>query len=147
MVEHIVHIAQSERFEEHIAYLPDYKMETAEVLVQGSDVWLNTPVEGLEACGTSGMKAGLNGVLQCSTNDGWVWEVDWKDVGWLLDDQNISESIYKTLQNEIVPLFAKRDDRGMPIQWLNRMIKTAQIIRNQFSSKRMLEEYQEKLYK
>lgn len=147
MVEHIVQISQSPRFSKYIAYIPDYNLEIAEFLVQGSDVWLNTPEEGFEACGTSGMKAGLNGVLQCSTNDGWVREVDWNGAGWILDNDHISESLYQTIQEKIIPLYCNRNHEAIPREWLNHMIKTSSIIRTQYSAQRMLKEYQEKLYR
>lgn len=146
MVERVVRITKRPEFSQHIHYIPNYNLEVAEYLVQGSDVWLNTPTEGFEACGTSGMKAALNGVLQCSTNDGWVREVSWDNIGWILDDKHISESLYTTIGNQIIPLFSERDSRGVPTKWVERMINTAQIIRTQYSSQRMLNEYYAKLY-
>lgn len=134
------------QFQAHITFVPNYNLEVAEYLVQGSDVWLNTPMEGYEACGTSGMKAALNGVLQCSTNDGWVREVGWKDIGWILDNQKISESLYSMIEHEIIPTYLQRDVQNLPQQWIERMITSSQIIRDHFSTSRMLEEYAAQLY-
>ncbi|MEO8580970.1 MAG: alpha-glucan family phosphorylase [Patescibacteria group bacterium] len=146
MIKHVYSITQNPIFSESIAYIPNYNLEVAEYLVQGSDVWLNTPIEGFEACGTSGMKAGVNGVLQCSTNDGWVREVSWENMGWILDNDHISESLYATIEKEIIPLFLDRDQNAIPQQWLQRMIDTAQTIREKYSATRMLQDYKEKLY-
>lgn len=146
MVKHVYTISQSPEFKDSIAYIPNYNVSVAEYLVQGSDVWLNTPIEGFEACGTSGMKAALNGVLQCTTNDGWVREVDWKEMGWVLDNDHISESLYNTIEHEIIPLFLERNGQAIPERWLEKMVKTAQIIRKQYSATRMLKDYKELLY-
>lgn len=146
MVKHVYALSHSPEFTNNIAYIPNYNASVAQYLVQGSDVWLNTPVEGFEACGTSGMKAGLNGVLQCSTNDGWVREVNWQDKGWTLDNDHISESAYNTIEHEIIPLFLDRNQNAIPERWLERMIKTSQIIKERYSSTRMLKDYKEQLY-
>lgn len=147
MIQHVVELSSSERFSNALTYLPNYNLDLASYLVRGSDVWLNTPVEGYEACGTSGMKAALNGVLQCSTNDGWVREVNWSYVGWILDSSHISESLYNTIEDEIIPLYTQRDSRGVPREWVSRMIKSSQIIRDQYSTKRMLRDYDLQLYR
>lgn len=146
MVEHVVQISHQPRFAPYITYIPDYNLEVAEHLTQGSDVWLNTPVEGFEACGTSGMKAGLNGVLQCTTNDGWVREVSWHDIGWKLNNEQISESLYDMLENHIIPLFMQRDSNALPKQWIERMLETSRIMRTQYSATRMLKQYHEMMY-
>lgn len=145
-ISNVVRLAQSDRFRDVLTFLPNYNLETAEHLVSGSDVWLNTPMEGYEACGTSGMKAAVNGVLQCTTNDGWVREVSWKDIGWILDNDKISESVYNLIEHEIVPTFKQRDEQNLPIQWIERMVTSAQIIRRNYSSKRMVDEYKTQLY-
>lgn len=143
----VAHLAKKEECANHITFLPDYNLETAGYLTKGSDVWLNTPKEGYEACGTSGMKSGLNGVLQCTTNDGWVREVSWNDIGWILDNNHISESLYETIEQKIIPLYNQRNQDYLPIQWIERMISTSLLVRNGYSSKRMLNEYYQKLYK
>ncbi len=70
--------------------------------------WLNTPKRGYEACGTSGMKAGLNGALMCSISDGWMDEVSWKETGWILPEEKTSEALYDFLEREVVPVFYRR---------------------------------------
>ena len=143
----VAKIARSDRFKNNVTFIPDYNLETAGFLTKGSDVWLNTPKEGYEACGTSGMKAGLNGVLQCTTNDGWVREVSWKDIGWILDDNRISESLYEVIENEIIPLYYQRNQDYLPIQWIERMISSSLIIRKNYGTKRMMDDYYQRLYK
>ncbi len=146
LMSQVVELSKTNRFKNNLTFIPNYSLEVAQYLVRGSDVWLNTPIEGYEACGTSGMKAALNGVLQCSTNDGWVREVDWTNVGWLLDSQHISESLYQTLEREIIPLFAQTKTTNFQ-PWVKRMIKSSQIIANHYSTERMLSEYYSRLYR
>lgn len=127
-------------------FLPEYDMDTAKLMVSGSDVWLNTPVVGFEACGTSGMKAALNGVLPLSTRDGWIDEIELLDKGWGLDNDHIGQSIIGTLKNDILPLYYNRDAKGVPQTWLRNMKNCRELIKNDFSTTRMLREYIEKLY-
>ncbi|NQV88460.1 MAG: alpha-glucan family phosphorylase [Parcubacteria group bacterium] len=126
-----------------LVLLPEYSLELAQVLVAGTDVWLNTPMVGLEACGTSGMKAALNGSLPLSTNDGWIYEVDLKEKGWLLDNEKISDDLLLKLEKEIVPLYYNDPTKKI---WKKYMKNSRELIQNDFSAKRMLEEYIEKLY-
>jgi alpha-glucan phosphorylase-like protein len=126
-------------------YIPNYNIDIAKQLVQGSDVWLNTPEKDKEASGTSGMKAISNGVLQMSVNDGWVPEVDWQAKGWILDHTNLSESIYQTLEHQAVPLYFDRNSTGLPETWL-KMMRASIEESNTFSAARMLQEYQDLLY-
>lgn len=145
LMSQVVKLSRSDEFKDHLTFIPNYNLEVARYLVRGSDVWLNTPIEGYEACGTSGMKAALNGVLQCSTNDGWVREVDWSNAGWILDSKHISESLYETIENEIIPLFANRQ-ADYPEQWVQRMIESSKIITSGYSTQRMLNDYYAQLY-
>ena len=145
LMSQIVNLSKSDRFKDNLTFVPNYNLEVARYLVRGSDVWLNTPIEGYEACGTSGMKAALNGVLQCSTNDGWVREVDWDQIGWILDSEHISESLYETIEKQIIPLFAKRET-DYPEEWVKRMIKSSKITKNGYSAERMLNDYYTQLY-
>jgi glucan phosphorylase len=126
-------------------YIPNYDIDVAKMLVKGCDVWLNTPVLGQEASGTSGMKAIANGVLQCTVEDGWAAEVDWHDLGWTLDSTQISNTIYFRLAEDIIPEFYRRNQNGIPEKWLERMKRTI-LLSDQFSARRMLAEYQSKLY-
>lgn len=129
-----------------VVYLPNYNMESAKLLVSGSDAWLNTPIVGLEACGTSGMKAAINGVLPFSTNDGWVAEADLHNVGWLLEDENLSEDILSVLKEKIIPLYYARDDKGIPRQWVKMMQNARDMGINQFSTTTMFRKYIEEFY-
>jgi len=126
-------------------FIPNYNIEIAQQLVKGSDVWLNTPQIGMEASGTSGMKAISNGVLQCTIPDGWAAEVEWQDLGWTLDSDNVAESFYSTLETKILPLYNQRDGNDVPMEWVQRMQRSIALSK-QFSAKRMLQEYLEKLY-
>ncbi|OMP76177.1 alpha-glucan family phosphorylase [[Flexibacter] sp. ATCC 35208] len=125
----------------HIIFLEDYDMDIARMLVQGVDLWLNFPVRGKEASGTSGMKALINGVLNFSTRDGWWAEQYAGDCGWALkedatnqeiQDSLDAEEIYNMLQHEIIPLYYKRNENGIPVNWVamikNSMTRSGQAI-------------------
>lgn len=129
-----------------IVFLPEYNLENARLLVAGCDVWLNTPIVGFEACGTSGMKAALNGNLPCTTRDGWVYEADISKCGWILDSQNISRSIYSTIENEIAPIYYKKNTEGVSNEWVEKMKQARMLVKNQFSAQRMLKNYIEQMY-
>lgn len=128
------------------AFLPDYDLETARLMTSGCDVWVNTPIVGFEACGTSGMKAALNGGLPLSTRDGWMAEIEFLDKGWALDDDHVNQSIIQNLKDNIIPLYYDRDANGIPQKWLVNMKNCRELIKNDFSATRMLREYIEKLY-
>jgi len=128
------------------AYLPGYDLASAGELVSGCDVWLNTPVVGFEACGTSGMKAALNGVLPFSTKDGWVAEAELFKVGWLLDDARVGTDALDLIEKEIAPAYYARTAEGVPEAWEEYMRNSRDMIVNQFSATRMLREYIEMLY-
>lgn len=123
-------------------YIPDYNVNVAKKMVSGCDVWLNTPVVGYEACGTSGMKAALNGTLPCSTRDGWVEEIDLYKIGWVLDDDNLPNNILDVLEYDIVPMFYQNKS-----VWYEHMQNARNLIKTKFSTSRMLGEYQERFYK
>lgn len=124
-----------------IAFYPRYDLSIAQMLTCGADIWLNTPKVGKEACGTSGMKAGINGALMVSTPDGWIAENDWNSIGWILPTENTAESLYHTLEKEIVPLYYDN-----PQQWEVQMQKTIKIIEEKYTTARMLKDYWEMLY-
>lgn len=125
-------------------FIPNYNVEVAQKLTRGSDVWLNTPEIGREACGTSGMKALSNGVLQCTVADGWAAEVDWKNIGWTLDSNDISNSIYTTLETAIVPMFYEREN-AFPQRWVA-MMQASIALANRYSAQQMLANYRHELY-
>lgn len=128
------------------AYLPDYGMDEAMQLVSGCDVWLNTPVVGFEACGTSGMKAALNGVLPFTTRDGWVDEIDLLGIGWPIDDARVSVDALDVLEKQVMPLYYDRNPSGIPEAWETNMRNARKLIRDRFSATRMLRTYVETLY-
>jgi glycogen phosphorylase len=129
----------------HVLFIPNYNIELAQHLVAGSDVWLNTPEIGKEACGTSGMKAISNGVLNATVLDGWAAEVDWTDTGWSLDSNHIHESLYTTLEQHIQPLYFQKNTNGVSEQWVQMMRHSIELSQK-FSAERMLSEYAEQLY-
>ncbi|MDW8236014.1 MAG: alpha-glucan family phosphorylase [Bacteroidia bacterium] len=140
-----------------VLFVPDYDMQLARYLVQGVDVWLNMPIHGQEASGTSGMKAGLNGVLHISIPDGWWAEVNWEEAGgWkvstcLTDDPSVRDAweaaqLAYILREEVLPLYQTRDARGLPMGWINRMEKAQQYTLSRFSMGRVIEEYYQHFY-
>ena len=140
-----------------VIFLPDYDMSLAGQLVQGVDLWVNTPRRPWEACGTSGMKVLVNGGLNLSELDGWWAEAYRADVGWAvgdgqehgeephLDDRE-AEYLYRLLEEDIVPAFYERDSRGIPRSWVARMRASMAELTPQFSANRMTREYLDKLY-
>jgi starch phosphorylase len=141
-----------------LVFLEDYDMNLARYLVQGVDVWLNTPRRPNEASGTSGEKAALNGVLNFSVLDGWWREGYNGRNGWAigddadlpdpdLQDQYDAESLYTTLENEIIPLYYnERSADNLPGEWIARMKESIRTLAPQFSMRRMVKEYTERLY-
>ena len=140
-----------------IAFLEDYDLHVAHFLVQGCDVWLNTPRKPFEASGTSGMKASINGVLHLSTDDGWWSEAYGGTNGWLIDggaatddpakvDAADAEALYQLLEDEIVPAFYKRDQNNVPHRWLEMVKEAIRTIMPRFSARRMVKEYAALMY-
>jgi starch phosphorylase len=140
-----------------IVFLEDYDMNLARYLVQGVDVWLNTPRRPMEASGTSGMKAAINGVLNLSVLDGWWREAYDGRNGWAIgEDRQLesneaqdaadAESLYATLENEIIPLYYRRDPKEVSHEWIARMKASMKAVIPRFSTRRMLKEYVERLY-
>ena len=135
----------------HVVFLEDYDIDLAQELVQGVDIWINTPRRPWEASGTSGMKILVNGGLNVSELDGWWAEAYSPEVGWALGDglEHIepgwddaeAEQLYQLLEHDIVPLFYRRDAQGIPREWVARMRASMSRLAPQFSSNRMLQEY------
>ncbi|MES1248129.1 MAG: alpha-glucan family phosphorylase [Actinomycetota bacterium] len=141
----------------HVAFLEDYEMMLARRLVQGADVWLNTPRRPMEASGTSGMKAALNGVLNCSILDGWWAEAYTPACGFAIGDETSSddqaeqdaadaEHLYRVLEELVVPLYYDRNADGIPERWVAMMRESIAELGTQFSTNRMVAEYVETLY-
>lgn len=146
-IKHIVNAIHEHGLDDEFIFVPNYNMKLADVLVSGSDVWLNTPVRGQEACGTSGMKAAANGVLQCSVSDGWVDEIDLTNVGWELPNEDTAAYIYALLEGEIVDTYYAQDDHQVPNAWVDRMKATLAMVWQNYSSRRMVHEYIDILYR
>lgn len=142
------------RFEGRIAFIEDYDMHLAHSLVQGVDLWLNVPRPPLEACGTSGMKAALNGVPQLSTLDGWWAEGYDGPNGWAIPpapagqdgDAADAEQLYRLLENEVVPLFYDRDAQGVPRGWVEKMTHALRTAGARFTAQRMVRDYVTEYY-
>ena len=152
-IQQVVRFSREPGFDQRIAFIEDYDINVARYLVQGVDVWLNNPRRPLEASGTSGEKASLNGVPNFSVLDGWWREGFVRGVnGWSIgadqtwddadaQDANDAESFYTTLENEIAPLFYNRDANGIPRGWVTLMKNTIKTLAWKYSTRRMVKEY------
>jgi starch phosphorylase len=140
-----------------VAFIEDYDMHVAHFLVQGCDVWLNTPLRPFEASGTSGMKASINGVLHLSSGDGWWVEGYTGSNGWLIDggvtdgdpaavDAADAEALYRLLEEKVVPAFYERDALNVPGRWLGMVKEAIRSVTPHFSARRMLKQYAEEMY-
>jgi starch phosphorylase len=129
------------KFKDHIVIVPDYNWRMARYMISGTDIWMNTPIRYQEACGTSGMKAAANGVIQFSTIDGWIDEI--KDTGTVfeIEDNLNPDQYYHQLEENIIPEFKDRK------KWVKRMKKTMKIALTNYGTDRMIRDYLEKLYK
>ena len=128
-------------------------MALARALVTGCDVWLNNPIRPREACGTSGMKAGINGALNLSVLDGWWDEAPYEETGFAIGpatddvpDDLAAAALYDTLEHKVLPLFFERNEVGLPLGWIEKMVQSGSRIARQFSSDRMMIEYLEAIY-
>jgi starch phosphorylase len=141
-----------------VAFVEEYDMHVAQHLVQGVDVWLNSPRPPLEASGTSGQKAAMNGVLNLSVLDGWWAEAYDGSNGWAIaasageaaddgaQDAADAEALYRLLETQVVPAYYRRDEAGLPRDWLPRMRAAIRTVVPRFSARRMVKEYAERLY-
>jgi starch phosphorylase len=145
------------REQPRVAFLEDYDIETARLLVRGADVWLNNPKRFLEASGTSGMKAGANGVLNLSILDGWWDEGYTPSAGWAIpsgatmdspntDDVAEAESLYRLLEREVTPAFYDRNGAGVPERWVSMIRSSIRHVVTHFSARRMVLDYFEECY-
>ncbi len=164
LISRIVTVIHEQNLRARLVFLEDYDMTVARYLVQGADIWLNTPLRPLEACGTSGMKAAANGVLNVSTLDGW-WDEAWvSDIqgvrlspGWAIgrretfedreyQDQVEAEAFYDLLEQDLVPTFYDRKADGLPRRWLARMKAAIRSLCPVYNAHRMVKEYVESYY-
>ncbi len=157
LIRQIVHMCRKDQFRRSLLFLEDYDMNSARYLVQGVDIWLNTPLRPMEASGTSGMKVAANGGLNVSVLDGWWAEGYHPDVGWAigsgeryddLDYQNIVEgqALYNLLEKEIVPLFYDRGSDNLPRGWIAKMKATMSRLAPVYNTNRMVRQYAEMFY-
>jgi starch phosphorylase len=151
--------AKQEGFKGRVFFIEDYDMNVARHLVQGCDVWLNTPRRPYEASGTSGQKGPINGVINFSVLDGW-WREAYalnRESGWPIgldrdypgtdvQDHEDALDIYSKLEKEILPLYYERDKDGVPVKWVRKMKQSMQTVIPHFSTDRMVKEYTEKCY-
>ncbi|KQC12134.1 MAG: hypothetical protein APR54_10010 [Candidatus Cloacimonas sp. SDB] len=152
MIKEIIDFARDNQVEDKFLFLEDYDIDVAHHLVQGVDVWLNNPVKPLEASGTSGMKAGINGVLNLSILDGWWPECASKNNGWSIKsftsikDQKLRDrleanEIYDLLENEIIPTYYNQDRYGLPAKWIGKMKHSIHDVGRDFNMHRTLRDY------
>lgn len=157
LIQHVYRQVKRAETGGRLVFLEDYDINLARYLVQGVDVWMNTPRRPLEASGTSGMKAALNGALNFSVLDGWWREAYNGQNGWAigedrelesqsLQDAQDAESLYSTLENEIIPLYYDRDQREISREWVARIKNSMKTNIPQFSTRRMVKEYVKRLY-
>lgn len=158
LIQLVVDFAREPAAAGRVVFLEDYEMTLARRLVQGVDVWLNTPRRPFEASGTSGMKAALNGVLNCSILDGWWAEAYSPECGFAIEgaaaeaspeaqqDEADAEALYAVLENQVLPAYYERDEDGLPQRWLALMRESIAELGPRFGTARMAAEYVERLY-
>jgi starch phosphorylase len=157
LIRELIHFAEKYDVTSRIVFVENYDMTVGKYLTSGGDVWLNTPRRPMEASGTSGMKAAMNGVLNCSIMDGWWDEAYNPEVGWAighgeqyqdekLQDDIESKALYDLLERDIVPLFYQRGRDGLPRDWIKRMKTCMREIGQSMSSHRMLMDYSNYFY-
>ncbi|HEY7422410.1 MAG TPA: alpha-glucan family phosphorylase [Gaiellaceae bacterium] len=157
LIQLVVDFAREPTAAGRVVFLEDYEMTLARRLVQGADVWLNTPRRPFEASGTSGMKAALNGVLNCSILDGWWAEAYSPACGFAIgapeveaseskQDEADAEALYAVLEEEVLPAYYERDEAGLPQRWLALMRESIAELGPRFGTARMAAEYVEQLY-
>ena len=157
LIQRIVTLAREEPFRRSIVFLEDYDMAITRTMVQGSDVWLNTPRRPREASGTSGMKAAVNGCLNVSILDGWWDEAYEPELGWAIgsgetyeddayQDAVEADNLYDLLEHDVIPLFYQRSTEGLPLKWIRRMKGSASEYAARFNAHRMVREYYDRAY-
>ncbi|MFI5824037.1 glycosyltransferase family 1 protein [Streptomyces rishiriensis] len=158
LVQELVRFTDDPRVRHRIVFLPDYGMAMAQKLYPGCDIWLNNPLRPLEACGTSGMKAALNGCLNLSVLDGWWDEWFQPDFGWAIPtadgagtdpdhrDDVEAAALYDLLEQRITPRFYERGQAGLPDRWIEMVRRTLGLLGPKVLAGRMVREYVERLY-
>ena len=156
ILQELMSINHQSNWQHRAVFIEDYDQEVARYLVHGVDVWMNVPRRPFEASGTSGMKAAMNGVLNFSVLDGWWIEGFNGDNGFAVGDlsevdedtadKQDAESLYSSLENQIIPAFYEKGDAGIPTAWIRKMKNSIATLTPQFSSDRMVKEYVERIY-
>jgi len=157
ILQELMSINHDSNWQNRAVFIEDYDQEVARYLVQGVDVWMNVPRRPLEASGTSGQKAGMNGVLNFSILDGWWiegyngtngFEIGAFDTEGIEEatDQEDAESLYRTLEESVIPAFYNKGENGLPDEWIRRMKNAIATLTPAFSSDRMVSDYIEKIY-
>ena len=157
LIQELVQFAENNGVQDRLVFLENYDIGMARSLTQGVDVWLNTPRRPQEASGTSGMKAAINGVINCSILDGWWAEGFNGENGWAIEgndyytededrDNYESQQLFNLLENEIIPSFYERSGGDLPVRWIKRMKASIVTGLGEFSSERMVEEYNRFFY-
>lgn len=158
LIKHIVEISKRPEFAGKILFVQNYDMNLAKMMLQGVDVWMNTPTRPLEASGTSGEKGVMNGTIHFSVLDGWWVEGYKKDAGWALPQENAydvndlqdeldAEMIYNIFEEEILPAFYNRNTNGVPEKWVSYIKNTFAQVAPNFTTARMIRDYQDRYYK
>ncbi len=154
-IREIVRLSRDPELANHIVFVEDYSLQVGRELVQGVDLWLNNPRRGEEACGTSGMKACINGVLNLSILDGWYDEAYESAGGWAIGDRETyaedqdeihARAIYSILENEIVPMYYQGQGEDVPEEWIKRVRQCLMHVSPHFAAQRMVSEYMSQLY-
>ena len=157
LIKKVVAFARQPEIRNRVVFLEDYDINIARHVVQGADIWLNTPRRPMEACGTSGMKAAVNGVLNLSVLDGWWCEGYSSERGWRIgqgedyvdpayQDAVESRALYNVLENEVLPAFYDRKNGDAPFRWIKMMKASMKMIMSNFCAVGMLDRYSSKYY-
>ncbi|MCL1827150.1 MAG: alpha-glucan family phosphorylase, partial [Candidatus Cloacimonetes bacterium] len=157
LIKNLIEFGRQNNVEDRFVFIEGYDMNVARHIVQGCDVWLNTPVKPMEASGTSGMKAGINGVLNCSVLDGWWPECYDGTNGWAINAGDFytdyataqtmeAEQIYDLIEYDIAPIFFERDAADQPLKWINMMKRSIYTVGRGFNMHRMVDEYTKLFY-
>ncbi|GAB3608205.1 glycosyltransferase family 1 protein [Humibacter ginsengiterrae] len=157
LIQELVEFADSPEVRNRLVFLPDYDITMAQTLYPGCDIWLNNPLRPLEACGTSGMKAALNGALNLSILDGWWAEYFDGENGWAIPSADAAgdagerdaleaNALYDLIEHQIAPRFYDRDESGVPITWMQQVRHTLKTLSPELSADRMVRQYVTELY-
>jgi starch phosphorylase len=157
LIRKLVDFGRRPNLRHRFIFIENYDMQMARRLIQGADIWLNTPRRPFEACGTSGMKAAINGVLNVSVLDGWWCEGYKEDRGWRIgngeefedadyQDRIEGQALYNVLENDVIPCFYDRESGGLPLRWLRKMKASMKMAMQDFGAHRMVSQYGERFY-